>query len=87
MLVSYLTDNIFFSFCRHQLLIYLPRFLFEKHFIQGILALTCDPVINVRVPLAVLLSGFEAFRKHVDKEGIPQTNNVLVEINLFHGLR
>eukprot|EP01036_Dinobryon_divergens_P028473 gene28473-37423_t len=51
----------------HQLLIYLPRFLFEKHFVQGILALTCDPVINVRVPLAVLLSGFDAFRKQADK--------------------
>jgi len=36
----------------------LPRALFEKHFVDGILALTTDPVSNVRVALAIALGGW-----------------------------
>lgn len=43
----------------HRLLRDLPRELFEKSFVEGILKLTCDPVINVRVCVAVLLTGWE----------------------------
>lgn len=52
---------------------------------QGILALTCDPVINVRVPLAVLLSGFDAFRKQADKGGIYKVHVSREQfVSLFH---
>jgi hypothetical protein len=43
----------------HRLLRDLPRELFEKSFVEGILKLTCDPVINVRVSVAVMLTGWE----------------------------
>jgi len=63
----------------HQLLLYLPRFLFEKYFVHGLLALTCDHVINVRVPLAVLLSGFHDFRNN--NSNTNNTNNSSSDLN------
>jgi hypothetical protein len=42
-----------------QLITELPRDLFEKYFIQGILLLTSDSVCNVRVSLAEMLVGWE----------------------------
>jgi len=59
----------------HQLLLYLPRFLFEKYFVHGLLALTCDHVINVRVPLAVLLSGFHDFRNNINSNTNSNNNS------------
>lgn len=64
-----------FAYFRHQLLLYLPRFLFEKYFVHGLLALTCDHVINVRVPLAVLLSGFYDYRNNNTNNNTDNNSN------------
>lgn len=42
----------------HQLLIHVPRPVFEKYFLEGILRLTTDPVANVRIALSELLTGW-----------------------------
>lgn len=42
----------------HQLLRDLPKHVFEKYFIDGILVLTCDPVSNVRVTMGIFLGGW-----------------------------
>jgi hypothetical protein len=41
-----------------QLLRDLPKHIFEKYFIDGILVLTCDPVSNVRVAMGIFLGGW-----------------------------
>ena len=37
----------------------LPKELFEKYFIDGVLLLTSDPVSNVRVAIAIFITGWE----------------------------
>lgn len=55
---TYQIRQLWLELCR-QLLIDLPRELFEKSFIDGILKLTCDHVSNVRVAVAIFLTGWE----------------------------
>ena len=45
----------------HALLLELPQPLFEKHFLDGLLYLSSDPVSNVRVAVAAVLAGWESY--------------------------
>ncbi len=55
---TYQIRELWIEVC-HRLLRELPRELFEKSFIEGILKLTSDPVSNVRVAVAIMLTGWE----------------------------
>lgn len=55
---TYHHRQLWANLCLH-LLKELPRHLFEKFFVQGILLLTSDSVANVRVSLSEMLAGWE----------------------------
>jgi hypothetical protein len=46
----------------HSLLLEIPQELFEKHFLDGLLYLTSDPVSNVRIAVATVLAGWKDYR-------------------------
>ena len=46
----------------HALLLEIPRVLFEKHFLDGLLYLTSDPVSNVRIAVATVFAGWKDYR-------------------------
>jgi hypothetical protein len=47
----------------HALLQELPKSLFEKYFLDGLLYLTSDPVSNVRVAVGIVLTGWDPDQK------------------------
>lgn len=55
---TYLLRQLWIELCQ-QLIRDLPKEMFETHFIEGILKLTCDPVSNVRIAVARFLGGWE----------------------------
>ena len=58
---AYHSRQLWAELC-YRLLRELSRDLFEKFFIDGLLALSMDPVSNVRVAVAVVLGGWESDR-------------------------
>lgn len=58
---AYHSRQLWAELC-YRLLRDLSRELFEQHFIDGLLALSMDPVSNVRVAVAVVLGGWDADR-------------------------
>lgn len=55
---GYMYRQTWAQLCRF-LLTSLPRHVFERYFIQGILLLTSDPVFNVRLAVAQIFIGFD----------------------------
>lgn len=55
---AYQLRQLWLELC-HRLLRDLPRHIFEKYFIEGLVTLASDPVSNVRVALALVLGGWE----------------------------
>ena len=69
----------------HALLLEIPQELFEKHFLDGLLYLTSDPVSNVRIAVATVFAGWKDYRpppgpdKNVSTAGCGGEEVLLVE--------
>eukprot|EP01041_Mallomonas_annulata_P008877 gene8877-18379_t len=65
----------------HRLLHDLPQDIFETHFVEGLVRLTSDPVLNVRVAVAVLLGGWAPENLPPWEVPDPNLNPVVVDGN------
>jgi len=54
---TYQQRQLWVELC-HRLLEELPRHIFERYFVEGLVRLTSDAVLNVRVTVAMLLAGW-----------------------------